>query len=55
VLTRGTPYQLHDADGQPISHLEAKRVIKDRCTVPDHVRAKARAHSAATVRAKLTR
>jgi transposase len=55
VLTRGTPYQLRDADGQPISHLEAKRVIKDRCTVPDHVRASARAHSAATNRGKLTR
>ena len=55
VLTRGTPYQLRDADGQPISHLEAKRVIKDRCTVPDHVRAKARAHSAAMNRGKLTR
>jgi transposase len=55
VLTRGTPYQLRDADGQPMSHLEAKRVIKDRCTVPDHVRASARAHSAATNRSKLTR
>ena len=55
VLTRGTPYQLRDADGQPISHLEAKRVIKDRCTVPEHVRASARAHSAATNRGKLTR
>jgi transposase len=55
VLHRGTPYQLRDSRGQPISHLEAKQVIKDRCTVPDHVRAKARAHSAATNRSKLTR
>jgi hypothetical protein len=54
-LHRGTPYQLRDSRGQPISHLEAKQVIKDRCTVPDHVRAKARAHSAATNRSKLTR
>ena len=30
-------------------------MIKDHYTVPDHVRAKARAHSAATNRAKLTR
>jgi hypothetical protein len=55
VLTRGTPYQLRDADGQPISHVEAKQQVRQRCTVPDQVRAKARAHSAATVRAKLTR
>ena len=30
-------------------------MIKDHYTVPEHVRAKARAHSAATSRAKLTR
>jgi hypothetical protein len=55
VLTRGTPYQLQDVDGAPINHLEAKQMIKDRYTVPDDVRTKARAHSAATNRAKLTR
>ena len=36
VLTRGQPYQLRDLDGQPISHLDAKKLIKERCTVPDH-------------------
>ena len=55
VLTRGTPYQLQDVDGAPIGRLEAKRVVKAHYTVPDDVRAKARAHSAATKRAKLTR
>ena len=55
VLTRGQPYQLRDLDGRPITHPDAKKIIKDRCTVPDHIRAKARAHSAATHRAKLTR
>ena len=55
VLSRGTPYQLRDRDGEPIGRREAKRVVTDQCTVPDHVRAKARAHSAATNRAKLTR
>jgi transposase len=55
VLTRGTLYQLRDRDGDPIGRLEAKRVVADQCTVPDHVRAKARAHSAATNRGKLTR
>lgn len=55
VLTRGTPYRLRDRDGKPIGRVEAKRVILDQCTVPDQVRAKARAHSAATNRGKLTR
>ena len=55
VLTRGRPYQLRDLDGQPISHLDAKELIKQRCTVPTTVRIRARAHSAATNRAKLTR
>ncbi len=55
VLTRGQPYRLRDLDGRPISHPDAKKMIKDRCTVPDAVRAKARTHSAATNRAKLTR
>jgi hypothetical protein len=55
VLNRGIPYQIRDLDGQPISRLEAKKMIKQVCTVPDQVRAKARAHSAATNRAKLTR
>jgi hypothetical protein len=52
VLNRGTRYQIRDLDGQPISRLEAKKMIKQVCTVPDQVRAKARAHSAATNRAK---
>jgi hypothetical protein len=55
VLTRGTPLPAPCPDSQPISHPEAKKMIKQECTVPDHVRAKARAHSAATNRAKLTR
>jgi hypothetical protein len=55
VLRRGAPYQLCDSRGQPISYLSAKRMIKDQYTVPDHVRATARAHSAATNRSKLTR
>ncbi len=41
ALTPGTPYQLCDLDGRPISHDEAKTVIQQNCTVPDHVRAKA--------------
>ena len=50
------PYQIRDLDGRPINQLEAKKMInKQVCTVPDEIRAKTRAHSAATNRAKLTR
>jgi hypothetical protein len=55
VLTRGQPYQLRDLDGQPITARAAKALIRDRLAVDDTVRARARAHSAATHRAKLTR
>ena len=55
VLTRGRPYQLQDLDGRPITHADAKTMITTDWTVPDHIRAKARARSAATNRAKLTR
>jgi hypothetical protein len=55
MLSRGTPDQIRDLDGQPISRHEAKKMIKQVCTDPDQVRAKARAHSAATNRAELTR
>jgi hypothetical protein len=53
VLRRGTGYQIRDPDAQPISRLEAKKMIKQLYTVPDRVRVKARAHSAATNRATL--
>jgi transposase len=55
VLHRGQPYQLRDPDGQPITARAAKALIAEQYTVPDTVRARARAHSAATHRAKLTR
>jgi hypothetical protein len=55
VLTRGRPYQLQDLDRRPITHADAKKMITTDWTVPDQVRAKARARSAATNRAKLTR
>ena len=43
VLTRGQLYQLRDLDGRLIAHPDAKKIIKDRCTAPDHIRTKARA------------
>jgi len=55
VLDRGTAYQLRDLDGQPITERAAKTLIAERFTVGEDVRARARAHSAATHRAKLTR
>jgi len=55
VLDRGSGYQLHDLDGQPITQRAAKALVAERFTVEPDVRARARAHTAATHRAKLTR
>lgn len=55
VLHRNQPYQLRDPEGQPITARAAKALIAEQFTVPDTVRARTRAHSAATHRAKLTR
>ena len=55
VLHRGTKYQLRDLEGAPITERAAKRLILERFTVADTVRARARAHTAATHRSKLTR
>jgi transposase len=55
VISRGQRYQLCDTDGQPITSRAAKTLIAERFTVPADVRKRARAHSAATHRAKLTR
>jgi transposase len=55
VLTRGEPYQLRDVEGAPITRRAAKELIANHYTVPEKVRARGRAHTAATHRAKLTR
>lgn len=55
VLTRGQPYQYRDVSGLPITRLVAKDQARHEHPVPDHVRTRARAHSAATHRSKLTR
>ncbi len=55
MLTEGRAYQLRDLVGRPITERAAKALIVDRFTVGSDVRARARAHSAATHRAKLTR
>ncbi len=55
VLARGEPYQLRDLDGKAITERAAKALIAERFTVGEDVRGRARAHSAATHRAKLTR
>ena len=33
-----TPYQLRDVDGRPVTPTEARQIIAERYTVPDHVR-----------------
>lgn len=55
VITEQRPYQLRDPDGKPITARAAKALIAAKYTVPDEVRSRARARSAATHRAKLTR
>ena len=55
VLTRGQPYQYRDVDGQAVTQLAAKEQARHDHAVPDDVRARARARSAATHRSKLTK
>jgi len=55
VLTRGEPYQLRDIDGTPVTVAVAKHLARTEYAVPEDVRARARARSAATNRSKLTR
>jgi len=55
VLTRGQPYQFRDATGQAVTRTVAKDQARHDHAVPDDVRARARARSAATHRSKLTK
>jgi len=55
VLTRGEPCQFRDVDAQPITKAVAKDLARHEYAVPETVRAKAQARSAATHRSKLTR
>jgi transposase len=55
VLTTGRPYELRDLDGKPITERAAKVLIAEQLAVDPETRARARAHSAATHRGKLTR
>jgi transposase len=38
VMKRGTPYQIRDVDGRPVSKAEAKALIAAHWTVPEEVR-----------------
>ena len=55
VLTRQQPYQLRDVDQSPVTARAAKEIIASKYVVPEDVRKRSRAHSAATHRAKLAR
>jgi transposase len=54
TITSGTPYQLRDLDGTPVTRRQAT-TLAAALAVPDDVRRRTRAHSAATHRARLTR
>ena len=55
VLSRGEPYQLRALDGTPVTAVAGRALARTVYAVPDDVRARARARSAATHRAKLTK
>jgi transposase len=42
VRRRGTPYELRDVDGTPVTLEQARQLITDRWTVPEHIRAQRR-------------
>jgi len=42
VLKRGTPYEVRDIDGRPVSKEEAKAIIAEHWTVPEEVRRRRR-------------
>lgn len=46
VMERGTPYVLRDVDGREVDRAEAKRIIAERHTVPEAVRARRRSAKA---------
>jgi hypothetical protein len=54
TITSGTAYQLRDLDGTPVTRRQAAKLAA-ALAVPDDVRRRTRAHSAATHRARLTR
>jgi transposase len=54
TLTSGTPYELRDLDGTPVTRRQAT-ALAAALAVPGDVRRRSRAHSAATHRARLTR
>jgi transposase len=54
TLTSGAPYELRDLDDNPITRRHAKELARS-LAVPDEVRRRSRARSAATRRGRLTR
>ncbi len=38
VMARGTPYEIRDLDGTPVTREQARQIIADHYTVPEHVR-----------------
>jgi len=55
VLTRQQSHQLRDVDQSAVTARAAKQIIGSKYVVPEHLRKRSRAHSAATHRAKLAR
>jgi transposase len=52
TITSGTPYELRDLDGQPITRRQARDLVSE-LAVPDRIRARTRGHSHSTRRGRL--
>ncbi len=44
TLRRGTPYELRDTDGRPISRAEGRAIVAQQWKVPEEVRRRRRSH-----------
>jgi transposase len=52
TITSGTPYELRDLHGEPITRRQARQLVAE-LAVPDRIRARTRGHAAATRRGRL--
>lgn len=52
TITSGTPYEMRDLDGEPITRRQARQLVTG-LAVPDRIRARTRSHATATRRGRL--
>ncbi len=52
VMQRGTPYVICDSNGNPVTPEQARQIIAERWTVPQHVRKRRRSRTTPGASAK---